>query len=318
MKAALILGEQQRTPQYADMLAPTPGNGEQLIRVTASAISHVTKSRASGSHYSSDSAFPFVAGIDGVGVREDGRRVYFILPKNPYGAMADLCVADTNKCVLLPETLDDITAAAIAIPGMSSWAALIERAKLVQGETVLVNGATGTSGRLAVQIAKYLGAGKVIATGRHSTSLQELRSMGADVTVSLTQDSTDLKHAFKREFEQGVDIVLDYLWGQSAQELIASAARFGPNGVPVRFVQIGAASGSEISLPSAALRSSALHLLGSGIGSVPMDRLFATIQALLLAAPSAPFHVATQVMPLSLVQKAWTMDDARCRIVLKP
>ena len=318
MKAAIVTQAGQAAPVYADFPTPIPHAGQHLIRVTASSISHVTKGRASGAHYSAEGAWPFVVGIDGVGVREDGQRVYFMLPEHPQGAMAEFCVVDAQKCIPLPEDLDDSVAAAIAIPGMSSWAALVECAKLRQGETVLVNGATGTSGRLAVQIAKYLGAGKVIATGRHAPSLDELKSWGADVTVDLTLGSDAIEAALKHVFNQGVDVVLDYLWGDSAQTLVVAAARFGPDGVPVRYVQIGAASGANITLPGAVLRSSALQLMGSGIGSVPMPRLFAAMAGVLAAAPAAGFQIVTHTVPLAQVEQVWAMDDARVRLVLRP
>jgi NADPH:quinone reductase-like Zn-dependent oxidoreductase len=318
MKAAIVTQVGQAAPLYADFPAPKPETGQHLIRVTASSISHVTKGRASGTHYSAEGAWPFVAGIDGVGVREDGQRVYFLLPEHPFGAMAELCVVDAQNCIPVHEDLDDNVAAAMAIPGMSSWAALVERAKLREGETVLINGATGTSGQLAVQIAKHLGAGKVIATGRHAPSLVALKSLGADETVDLTQSSEAMEAALKHVFKEGVDVVLDYLWGESAQTLIVAAARFGHDGVPVRFVQIGAASDANITLPSAALRSSALQLMGSGIGSVPMPRLFAAIAGVLAAAPAAGFQITTHTMPLAQVELAWATDDARARLVLRP
>ena len=85
--------------------------------------------------------FPFVAGIDGVGRLDDGRRVYFVLPRAPYGSMAEVSVVPSAQCIAVPDELDDVTAAAIANPGMSSWAAYAERARLRAGETVLVNGA---------------------------------------------------------------------------------------------------------------------------------------------------------------------------------
>jgi hypothetical protein len=160
MKAAIVLGAGQ-TPIYRDFADPVPSSSENRITVSAAAISPVVKSRASGTHYSSSGQFPFVVGIDGVGRLDDGRRVYFFLPKTPHGSMAEQTVVPSAQCSLLPDGLDDVTAAAIANPGMSSWAAYKERAKLKAGETVLVNGATGTAGRLAVQIAKHLGAKKV-------------------------------------------------------------------------------------------------------------------------------------------------------------
>jgi NADPH:quinone reductase-like Zn-dependent oxidoreductase len=169
MKAAIVKGAGE-TPVYGDFDTPIAKTGEDLISVRASALSQFSKSRASGSHYSSDGDFPAVAGADGVGLTQDGRRVYFALPKAPFGAFAEFCLVRPEQYVELPSSLDDITAAAIANPGMSAWAALVERAHLAAGETVLVNGATGTAGRIAVQLAKHLGAGKVIATGRNAKS----------------------------------------------------------------------------------------------------------------------------------------------------
>jgi NADPH:quinone reductase-like Zn-dependent oxidoreductase len=175
MKAAVVKGVGQ-LPVYADFANPDALAGYRLIDVAASALSQVARAKASGSHYSSTDVFPFVAGLDGTGRLEDGRRVYFFGPLAPFGAMAQRSLVPETNVIALPDGLDDITAAAIAIPGMSSWAALIERAKFVAGETVLINGATGTSGRLAVQIAKYLGAGKIIATGRNAAALEALTS----------------------------------------------------------------------------------------------------------------------------------------------
>jgi NADPH:quinone reductase-like Zn-dependent oxidoreductase len=318
MKAGIVTEAGQSAPIYSDFPMPVPAAGQHLIRVLASSISHLTKGRASGAHYSAESGFPLVAGVDGVGLREDGQRVYFVLPAHPYGSMAEFCVADEAHCIMLPDGLDDSVAAAMAIPGMSSWAALMERARLLHGETVLINGATGISGRLAVQIAKHLGAGKVIATGRNTASLEALQALGADETVVLTQDSANLQAALKHEFVQGVDVVLDYLWGESAQALIESAAQFGPDGVPTRYVQIGATSGTNIILPGAALRSSALQLMGSGIGSVALPRLLAAIQGALTAAPTAGFQVATQIIPLAQIAQVWNQDNARVRTVLQP
>ena len=170
MKAAIVKAP-KTSPVYGDFADPVARDGYAIVRVKASALSQFTKSRASGSHYSSDGAFPSVAGTDGVGFTEDGTRVYFGFPETPFGSLAERSLVSAQRCILLPNELDDVTAAAIANPGMSAWAALIERAHLQPGETVLVNGATGTAGRIAVQLAKYLGASKVIATGRNEAEL---------------------------------------------------------------------------------------------------------------------------------------------------
>jgi NADPH:quinone reductase-like Zn-dependent oxidoreductase len=237
------------------------------------------------------------------------------MPRAPFGSMAERTVARSTQCLPLPDGLDDITAAAIANPGMSSWAAYTERARLKAGETVLVNGGTSTAGRLAVQIARHLGAKKVIATGRNPHTLQLLEALGADVTIPLTGSEDVMEKNFKEQFSSGVDVVIDYLWGQSAQSLLIAAAKAGADAVPIRFVQVGSVSGTDITLPSAVLRSSAIVMMGSGIGSIAFDRLIASIGALLQAAVPAGLVIAAKAVPLSEVERAWSENDGGPRTV---
>ena len=314
MKAAIV-AQAGSTPVYGDFNEPAPSSGENRIAVTAAALSPVVKARVSGAHYSAPGDFPFVAGIDGVGRRDDGSRVYFILPKAPYGSMAERVVVPSSQCVPVPDGLDDVAAAAIANPGLSSWAALKERARFAPGETVLVNGATGTSGRLAVQIAKRLGAGKVIATGRNAAALQSLKAIGADETILLVENTDALDAAFKEHFTAGVDVVLDYLWGKSAERLLIAGAKTAKEGVPIRFIQVGNASGANITLPAAALRSAPVELMGSGLGSVPFHRIVGAIEELLQAAVKGGFEIATRTVPLSEVEQAWPGDACFPRVV---
>jgi NADPH:quinone reductase-like Zn-dependent oxidoreductase len=315
MKAAIVR-EPGKTPVFADFDDPVPRVGEELVAVTASAISQVTKSRASGSHHTSPGSLPAVVGIDGVGRTQDGRRVYFVMPKEPFGGMAEKVAVRVKQCIPLPDDVDDITAAAIAIPGMSSWAAFKERAHLIASENVLINGATGAAGRLAVQIAKYMGAKRVVATGRNVAALEQVKALGADVTIPLIQSPKELEMAFKEQFGgEGVDVVLDYLWGKSAEILIVAAAKAGKDAVPIRFVQIGAVSGSEITLPGAALRSSALVLMGSGIGSIPLEGLVGAISGVLQAVVPGKLKIETQAVPLANVEETWNKETGRSRVV---
>jgi len=314
MKAAIVQGA-GKSPIYADFAAPVPAAGEQRVTVTAAALSQVVKSRASGTHYSSSGQFPFVVGIDGVGRLDDGTRVYFVLPRAPFGSMAEQTVARAAQCLPLPDGLDDVTAAAIANPGMSSWAAFKERAKLKGGETVLVNGATGTAGRLAVQIAKHLGARKVIATGRNAETLRSVATLGADVTIPLVENGDVFEERLKEQFAAGVDIIVDYLWGTSAERLLVAAAKGGAEAVPIRFVQIGSVSGSNVTLPSAVLRSSAIELMGSGINSIPRDRFVKAIGEVLQAAIPGGFQIATKTVPLAKVEHEWSAADSVRRAV---
>jgi NADPH:quinone reductase-like Zn-dependent oxidoreductase len=317
MKGAIVV-EAGNTPVYGDFKEPVPANGEVQVTVSVAALSNVVKSRASGGHYSSSGQLPFVVGIDGVGHLEDGRRVYFVLPKAPFGSMSEKTVIRPSQCVSLPDDLDDVTAAAIANPGMSAWAAFKERAKLTAGETVLINGATGTAGRLAVQIAKYMGARKVVATGRNAEALKALSVLGADVTIPLGDGGDAFEEALMEQFGgDGIDVVLDYLWGQSGERIIIAGAKAGKDAVPIRFVHIGAVSAPNITLPSAALRSSALTLMGSGIGSIPIDGIVKSIGELMQAAVSGGFEIATKTFPLSEVEDVWVATNSMPRAVFQ-
>jgi NADPH:quinone reductase-like Zn-dependent oxidoreductase len=316
MQAAIVV-EAGKKPIYDHFKDPVPGPGEVRVRVSAAALSPLVKSRASGKHYSSSGNIPFVVGVDGVGRLDDGRRVYFVLPKAPFGSMSEETVVPFSQCATVPDGLDDVTAAAIANPGMSSWAALRERAKLAFGETVLVNGATGTAGRLAVQIAKRMGAKKVIATGRNSEGLKALTAIGADVTIPIGDAGDEFEERLQAQFGDGIDVVLDYLWGDSAERVIIAGAKAGKEAVPIRFVQIGSTSAANITLPSAALRSSAIEMMGSGIGSVPVERLVKSIEELMRAAVPAGFEIAMKACPLSEVETVWGAAGNIPRIVFQ-
>jgi NADPH:quinone reductase-like Zn-dependent oxidoreductase len=313
MKAAVVK-EAGATPVYCDFPDPVLADGDHLVTVAAAALSPLTKSRAAGTHYSSSNVFPFVAGVDGVGRLDDGARVYFVTPKPPYGAMAERCATPRSRCIVVPDGLDDVTAAAIANPGMSAWGAFVDRAKLAPGETVLINGATGSAGHMAVQVAKHLGAKKIIVTGRNVETLKSLMALGADVTIPLVADEQALEKTFAEQFAEGVDVVADYLWGPSAERLLIAQAK-ADRGNRVRFVQIGSVTAPNIELPSAVLRSTPIELLGSGIGSVPTDRLLAAIKAVLQAAVSGEFKIATRTVPLSEVERTWPTRDESTRVV---
>lgn len=309
MKAAIVTGA-GRAPVFGDLPEPQAGPGECRVAVAASALSHLARGRASGRHYSAGSAFPFVPGVDGVGRRDDGARVAFLLPRAPHGGMAETTVVPEARCLPVPDALDDVAAAALINAGMSSFAALAERAELKAGETVLVNGATGAAGRLAIAVARHLGAARVVATGRNANALA---AVGADATIALDGDADE---RMRGTFAEGVDVVVDYLWGASAGRLLAAAGAALPDDRPLRFVQVGNASGTEIALPAAVLRAKPIALLGSGLGSVPLDRLAACVGAALEAAAAGGFGVeATRAVPLAEIERAWAEPDGGDRIV---
>ncbi|PWR22479.1 quinone oxidoreductase family protein [Zavarzinia aquatilis] len=311
---ALVVTAAGQLPALADFPEPVAGPGEVLVRVAATALCPLARVRASGQHYSAGGTYPLVAGVDGTGTLDDGRPVYFMLPRAPFGSMAEIAPVAEAQVVPLPGGLDPVTAAAIANPGMSSWAALTERARFRPGESVLINGATGASGRLAVQIARHMGASRIVATGRNRAVLDTL---GADETIALEADRAGLQARFMPVFARGIDIVLDYLWGPSAEALMLAGAKAGPASVPIRFVQIGTASSLSIDLPGAILRSSALEIMGSGIGSVAMPRLIAATGAMLRAAAPAGLSLPHRTVPLAEGGAAWGWRETE-RLVFTP
>lgn len=188
MKAAIVFQKGEFPKYVEDFEEPIIRNeNELLISVKASAIKNLDKMRASGKHYSTENENwePKIVGGDGVGLLDDGRRVYAI---GTSGMIAEKAIVEKNRIVELPDNIEDSVAAALPNAVMGSALALRFRANLLQGETVLINGATGVTGKIAVQIAKYYGAKKIIATGRNEQSLKELLSLGADEIVVLQQD----------------------------------------------------------------------------------------------------------------------------------
>ncbi|MEY4544367.1 MAG: hypothetical protein RL685_562, partial [Pseudomonadota bacterium] len=272
MKAAIVsmLG---RPPSYGDFPEPEPGEGEAVITVHAAPLSPIVKRLVEGRHYTSEGSAGFVPGVDGVGTDPAGRRVYFLFPRAPFGAMAERALALASNLAPVPQELSSEQAAAIANAGLASWIALSRRAPLQRGDTVLVNGATGAAGGLAIQTARHFGAGKVIAVGRDRAKLERLE---ADVRIALADP--DAERSLRQQFEQGIQVVLDFLWGEPAVRVLraATTGRGSRLGEPrLRYVQLGTVAGDELPLRGDSLRSSGLELIGSGIGSVALQELVA-------------------------------------------
>ncbi|MFJ4064400.1 zinc-binding alcohol dehydrogenase family protein [Pseudomonas sp. NPDC089996] len=311
MKAAIVHAFDQ-PPRYGEIDAPQADAGEVLVRVRAAALSQLVRAQASGKHYSSGKTIPFVPGADGVGLREDGSRVYFAFPRGPIGAMAETVAVDARYCVAVPDDVDDITAAAIANPGMSSWAALEARAGFKPGERVLINGAAGASGRLAIQVAKYLGASWIVATARDPAVRDELLALGADTFICLDQPAERLTALLRQEIQGGgIDIVLDYLWGEPAACILNALVGTGSGEAAhrLRFVNIGAIAGATLPMNPGVLRSTGLEMTGSGLGSIATEDLVKVVGRLLEAVRPGNLEVDAKAMPLKQVEAAWQLDS---------
>ena len=319
MHAALV-EDFKSPPRYREISTPVPNQGEVLLKVRAAALSNLVRGQANGSHYSSGTTLPFTPGNDGVGVAEDGTRVYFISPRAPFGSMAEYTVVPQAMTIPLAADINDAVAAALGNPGLATWGSLLGRAKFQPGEVVLINGATGIAGKQAIQVAKYLGASKIIATGRDQKALAQLAALGANETISLSQPHEDLLRSFRSALHgSGVQVVLDFLWGPSAEAILAAAAGHGnPEGEPrIRFVQIGSISGNTIALSAGLLRSSGVELLGSGLGSLSSQAILQSLRTMFAAESKVRFAIDIDPVPLSEVEEAWTRKEGN-RIVFIP
>ncbi|HWV24158.1 MAG TPA: zinc-binding alcohol dehydrogenase family protein [Thermomicrobiales bacterium] len=307
MRAA-VLHHSGEPPKYESFPDPIPNNKEYLIRMRAASLKNIDRMMANGSHYDRSSALPRVVGIDGAGVLEDGTRVYCAGCPSPYGTMAEMTVAPL--ALPIPDEIDDVTAAALPNPTLSSWLALTWRARMQQGAAVLVLGATGVAGRLAVQIARHLGAGRVIGAGRNPESLATLAHLGADATIALDTSDEELRDAFRQK--GGYDIVLDYLWGHPTEVLLDALT--GDDVMAesrhTHIIEIGSMAGPTIQLPAAALRSSDIEISGGGGGSVPHEAIFETFPKLWEAASSGAIHVDCETVALREIESAWNRKIA--------
>ncbi len=321
MKAA-VLEEVGKAPKWEEFEEPVAGEGEALVRVLAASLKPVDKQLAAGTHFASprEADLPLICGTDGVGALEDGTRVFFGGCRKPFGAMAEITVVPRAFCFPLPPGIDDDTAAALPNPAVSAWLSLTHRAKLARGETVLVLGATGVTGQLAVQIAKLLGAARVVGVGRNERVLARLGELGTDATIQLDQAAEALKEAYLSEMGPGFDVILDYLWGEPTEALLAALTKgeFTVAGKETRLVQVGESAGATIKLPAAVLRSTAVTILGTA-GMPPREVLFDAMKEVLQRGAMGELRIETERAAMADVESAWKRaGTAGRRIVMVP
>jgi NADPH:quinone reductase-like Zn-dependent oxidoreductase len=304
MNAAVVSSFDQ-PPRYQAFPLPQPSTpDEMLVDVLAVGLHPRVRSGAAGSHYTSTGTLPMIPGIDGVGRRPDGRRIYFAADDDVLGTMADKALVHPRRSVELPDHVDVAKVAAAMNPAMSSWVALRRRVRIEPGQSVLVLGATGNAGTMAVQVAKLLGAGTVIAAGRDPERLQALTALGADDVVEL--GGGDALAAAAAE----VDIVIDYLWGKPAQQaIVALLTARSDRSRAIDWVQIGSVAGPSIDLPSVALRSANFRLQGSGQGAVSPAAYLAELPSLIDEIDAGRISVKPNAVPLADVEHVWTRSE---------
>lgn len=299
MHAAVL--EAFGAPVAGEFRDPRPMPGATVLTVSAAAVNHVDLLKASGRFYTGPPPLPSVVGSDGVGRHEDGGLVYFDAPLAPFGSMADRTLVDSESLIPVPDGVDPVTGAALGNAGLAAHTGLQWRAGLQPGETVVVLGATGVVGRVAVQVARLLGAGRIVAVGRDSEGLSRVAQLGAYDTVQLGTVE-DLPGALA-----GADVIFDLLWGDVALAALARAAG------GVRLIQIGQLAAVEARVAAPLVRSRAADIRGHAVFQAPYDVRAAAYKQLGQAVVSGRLEVEVVTVPLAQVDLAWKRQVAGTR-----
>ena len=312
MRAA-ILREFGQPPEIGEFDDPAPGDGQEVADVLAAGLNPVDILKASGHFYGGNPPLPSVVGTEGIARLGDGRNVYFDAPIAPYGSFAERTLIDPARTYDVPDGLDPALAVVLGIAGLAGWLAIDHRARMRAGETVLVLGAGGVVGQVAVQAAKLLGAGRVVAAARSQERLDRAVQQGADATVQIGAVD-DLADAFREAGGGGVDVVVDPVWGEPA---VAAMAAMNVRG---RLVQLGQSAGAEATVPSALVRGKTLDVLGMTIFAVPPEDKRAAYETMAEHANAGRLDVAVERIPLDGVAEAWKRQTSSpgVKLVVEP
>jgi NADPH:quinone reductase-like Zn-dependent oxidoreductase len=310
---AAILTEAGLPPSMGAFDAPVAEDGEVVVAVRAAGLNHFDLLKASGRFYTGPPPLPSVVGSDGVGVLGDGRRVFFDATVAPFGSMAEQALVAESSLFDVAEGVDDLVAAALGNTGLAAWLALSWRARLEPGETVLVLGATGALGTVAIQAARLQRAGRVVAAALDEPGIERLEALGADAVVVL-DDSPGLADALREATGGGPDVIIDPLWGGPALAAMHAA------GHGARHIQLGHMAGAEASVPATAVRAAAIDLRGFALFHAPIDVRREAYLRVTRAAADGAITVRAEAVPLSAVHEAWARQarGAGTKLVIVP
>lgn len=295
MRAAVV-PEYGGTPEVRDFDEPSPGAGEVVVEVEAAGLNPVDLTRAAGTFHGGSPDPPYVAGAEGVARLDDGRLAYF---NSSRGSMAERAAVPSEELVELPEGLDPALAVCFGIAGLAGWLSLAYRARLAEGETALILGATGPVGLIAVQAARLLGAGRVVGAGRNADRLRRAEELGADATVVLGASDDDAGALAEACGGEGPDVVVDPLWGEPGVAALEAAARHA------RIVQIGQSAGTEATVTSATVRGKGLSILGFTNFQVAVEERAAAYGRMAAHVAAGELTCDVEAVALDDVAQAW-------------
>ncbi len=307
MRAAQIkqVGED---PVVNEVPEPQLGSAQALVEVGAAALNPLDLGIASGA-LGGEPEVPYIPGFEGVGTVVEGEslsagtRVRFEIFSGfgQQGTFAEQAVVEEASVLEVPESIDDALAASLGVAGLAAWLALGWRAELREGETVLVLGASGGVGQTAVQIAKIMGASRVIAAARDDAGLNRAQELGADAIVQLGSEEspTELSEKLKEAAGVGIDVTVDPLWGTPA---VAAAMASGSLG---RLVNLGQAASTEATFPAGALLGNMAAVMGFALLGVPPEVKAEAWGEVMDHAKAGRLTVDHEVLPLEEIAQAW-------------
>jgi NADPH:quinone reductase-like Zn-dependent oxidoreductase len=309
---AAIVEDYDRAPQAGDFDSePSPADGAQVVKVSVAGLNPVDLYTAAG-ELPNKPPLPSIAGKEGIGT-VDGRRVYFDAPVAPFGSMAERAQVDDESLIDVPDGVDDALAVTFGIAGLAAWLGMDWRGGLREGETVLVLGASGVVGQIAVQGARLLGASTVVAAARSDESLARAKDeLGADAVVKL--DGDGLADHFRKAAGGDIDLVVDPLWGEPAVTALEALADGG------RLVQIGNSAGATTELPARTIRTGVKSVLGHTNVAAPQDVKREAFQRMCRHAAAGELTVPVEEVPLDAVEDAWERQShgPHQKLVIRP
>ena len=321
---AAVIHRHAAPPEYVLWPVPRRGPGQALVQVTAAPISPLDLLCASGTSYFGAPRLPYIPGVQGIGIVMEadmlapGQRIWFSCDagmKPGDGSMALYCVIDESSALVLPDQVDDDLAAALGLSSIAAWMALTWRGHLQPGEQVLVLGASGAVGQVAVQAAKLLGAGRVIAASRDEAARTRAFSQGADAVVDLSGNDVDeISKRIATTCEGPLHLIIDPVWGLPAEAAVRVLATEG------RLINIGSAAGPTVRFESAILRSRLHAILGYTNNALTYEQKAEALTEILTHAAAGRCTVERETVPLAQAAEAWERQTsvARRKLILVP
>jgi NADPH:quinone reductase-like Zn-dependent oxidoreductase len=296
MRAAVVR-QPGATPVPEQFTDPQPGPGVSVGTLLAAALNPLDVAFVNDQFPLRRLQPPSVAGYEGVVELVDGTRWYVTAPPAPYGTLAELVPVPDSDAFPVPGGLDPALAAALGVAGVAGWLALDYRAHLQPGESVLVLGAGGSAGQLALQSARVLGADRVVGAAR-GKDLRQVAALGADAVVDLA-DEQAIDAGLAAAAPGGYDVIIDFLWGGVAPPAMNNAKRGG------RYIQVGNSAGASAAITGLVLRNKLLTLIGHSLFATPAEARRSAYAQLAGAALDGKLTVDLERTRLEDIGRTW-------------